>query len=205
MSKPFDAAMKHLVEAYPSAWLEYVGLPLAPAEVIDADLATVTASADKVIRVHTARPYLAHLEFQAGYDPKLGDRCLFYNVLLDYRHSFSVYSVVILLRREADGPAMTGWVRCEAPDGQVMLDFRYRVVRVWEKPAEAVLAGPLERRCLAPSMHPAPSGGAERPRGRRDANPPGAVLLSAHNIDFASALSLWDARGTWLDIKEDTL
>jgi len=30
MPRPFDAAMKHLVEAYPSAWLEYLGLPNPP-------------------------------------------------------------------------------------------------------------------------------------------------------------------------------
>jgi len=142
--------MKHLVETYPLAWLEYVGLPTARAEVIDTDLATVTASADKIIKVYTELPYLAHLEFQSNYDARLGDRTLFYNVVERHRQRLPVRSVVILLRRKADGPAMTGRVRYEESDGEVTLEFRYHVVRVWEKPAEAVLAGPLGTLPLAP-------------------------------------------------------
>ena len=150
MSKPFDTAMKHRVEAYPLAWLEYVGLPTARAEVIDTDLATVTAGADKLIKVYTDPPYLTHLEFQSNYDALMGDRTLFYNVVERHRQRLPVRSVVILLRRKADGPAMTGRVRYEELDGEVTLEFRYRVVRVWEKPVAAVLAGPLGTRPLAP-------------------------------------------------------
>jgi hypothetical protein len=56
MPKPFDAATKYLIELRPGDWLAYLGLPRAAVEVIDADLATVTASADKVLRVREPQP-----------------------------------------------------------------------------------------------------------------------------------------------------
>ena len=143
MSKPFDATTKHLVESRPGDWLEYAGLTRADVDVIDADLATVTAQADKVLRVKAPVPWLAHLEFQAGYDRDLGERTLQYNVLLHRRHGLPVQSVVLLLRPEADGPEMTGLVQHRLPDGRRYLEFDYEVVRVWQKPVDAVLAGGL--------------------------------------------------------------
>jgi hypothetical protein len=59
--KPFDAATKHLVDTKPADWLEYVGLPSGPVEVIDADLSTVTAAADEVLRVLEPTPWLAQI------------------------------------------------------------------------------------------------------------------------------------------------
>lgn len=87
MSKPFDSATKRLVEAEPGEWLAFAGLPSGPVRVIDADVSTITAEADKVLRVSTVPPFLAHIEFQAGYDPEMGRRLLRYNVLLHYRHA----------------------------------------------------------------------------------------------------------------------
>jgi predicted transposase YdaD len=148
--KPFDATTKHLVEARPAAWLEYAGLPRADVDVIDADLSTVTADADRVLRVNAPAPWLAHLEFQAGYDRDLGERTLQYNVLLHRRHGLPVQSVVLLLRPEADGPEMTGVVQHRLPWGDLYHEFRYQVVRAWQKPVEAVLSGGLGTLPLAP-------------------------------------------------------
>ena len=44
--------------------------------VIDADVATVSAAADKVLRVGRRRPWLFHLDVQAGHDPTLAARLL---------------------------------------------------------------------------------------------------------------------------------
>lgn len=159
MAKPFDATTKQLVEAQPQAWLAFVGLGDAlSAEVIEADLSTVTADADRVLRVNgPPAPFLAHLEFQAGYDRAMGERLLRYNVLLRYRHGLPVRSIVLLLRREADGPALTGAVRDGTETEQNLLHFRYRVVRVYEQPVEAVLAGGLATLPLAPLADVSPS------------------------------------------------
>ncbi len=63
MAKPFDAVLKHLVEAYPSAWLAAVGWPTSgPVRVIDADVSTVTAGADKVLWVDETPPWVTHLD-----------------------------------------------------------------------------------------------------------------------------------------------
>lgn len=149
MPKPFDATTKQLVAIQPEAWLGYLGLSGAPVEVIEADLATVTAEADQVLRVAAPVPYLAHLEFQASYDPAMGRRLLRYNVLLHYRHGLPVHSVVLLLRPQADGPAMTGRVGYAAGD-DLSLHFRYRVLRVWEKDVGEILSGGRATLPLAP-------------------------------------------------------
>jgi predicted transposase YdaD len=119
-------------------------------EVIDADVSTVTAAADKVLRVHDPDPRLVHLELQAGRDVHLPQRTLRYNVLLDYRHDLPVESVVVLLHPEADGAELTGVLQRRRPDGQSYLEFHYQVVRVWQQPVTALLAGGLATLPLAP-------------------------------------------------------
>jgi predicted transposase YdaD len=117
MPKPFDASTKHLLETRSADWLEYLGLPRAPVEVTDADLSTVTAAADKVLRALGPSPWLAHVELQAGHDPGLEARILEYNVLLDRRHQLPVRSIAVLLRPGADRPRLTGRIERYWPDG----------------------------------------------------------------------------------------
>ena len=99
--KQFDPTLKTLVEVGPGDWTVFAGQPAAPTRVIDADIATVSGAADKVLRVEAAPPYLLHLEFVSGHDAAdlpatLNKR----NVLLDDRHGLLVRTVVVL-RREA--------------------------------------------------------------------------------------------------------
>jgi predicted transposase YdaD len=142
MAKPFDATTKDLFESDPVAWMTYLGLhPQGPVEVIDSDLSTVTAEADKVYRVSGPEPYLVHVEMQSSGDITLPRRLLRYNVLLDYRHNMRVWSVAVLLRPEAE--ALTGSLDLRLPDGQQVHDFRYAVVKTWRQSAEAILQGPL--------------------------------------------------------------
>lgn len=151
MAKPFDATAKHLVEDYPRSWLAYPGLPAGEqVEVVNADLSTVTTEADKVPRVETPTPWLAQIEFQTRHDPGLVPRLPRYNVLLNSRHGLPVRSVIVLLRREADGPDLTGRLRQTLPDRAHCRDFRYTVVRVWRQDPERVLAGSLGTLPLAP-------------------------------------------------------
>lgn len=150
MAKRYDAAIKHLVEAHPADWLAFAGLPAATQlKVIDADISTVGAAADKVIQVLAPEPYLAHLEFQSSADAELDGRILLYNVLLRWRHKVPVRSVVVLLRPQAEGRGSSGIVtEVAAPDA--LLEFRYRVIRLWKQPVESVLAGGLGTLPLAP-------------------------------------------------------
>lgn len=145
-SKPFDATSKELLELDPAAWLEYVHIRVPDPdtiEVIDADLSTVTAEADKVIRIGGLSPRIIHVELQASHDPNLAERILRYNVLLDYRHKVPVRSTVVLLRKQAEGPGSTGVYERKIPGEDAHLSFRYDVVRAWEQRAEDLLAGGL--------------------------------------------------------------
>jgi len=143
VSKPFDVATKQLVEVDPLAWLRFLGLPGESAELIDADLSTVVAEADRILRV-TNPDYLAHFELQSSYKVDMSDRTLFYNVVAYYKYRLPVKSVLLLLRKEADGPAMSGRVAYGS------LTFDYRVVRIWERSPEELLNAPLALLPLAP-------------------------------------------------------
>jgi hypothetical protein len=130
MPKPFDATTRYLLEAHPDAWPRYFGLPSAwPVGVINADLSTITAEADKVLRIGVPEPWLLHVELQSSCDRLLPRRLLRYNVLLDVRHDLPVRSVAVLLRPEADGPNLTGILQRQPPGEDVHLEFRYQVVR----------------------------------------------------------------------------
>jgi predicted transposase YdaD len=149
--KPFDVALKHLVEADPGEWPALLRRPRAPVTVVDADIATVSGAADKVLRVEAREPYLLHLDFVAGHDAaalplKLNVR----NTLLEYRHGLPVLSVAVLLRPEADSPALTGERRRALSGEEPYNHFRYEVVRVWRLDAEQLLTGGLGTLPLAP-------------------------------------------------------
>lgn len=154
MAKPYDATTKNLVEARPEDWLEFVGLSTPAgqkATVIDADLATVTTDADRVIRIGEPPQRLAHLEFESGKDTShLPERLLRYNVLLDYRYGLPVESTAILLRRESDSPRLTGRIERTREDGSVYLTFTYNVVRLWEIDVSELLASGIGTLPLAP-------------------------------------------------------
>jgi hypothetical protein len=139
------------VESDPGAWPALLGRPTAPTEVIDADIATVSGAADKVLRVDATPPYLLHLEFVAGHDvaqlPRLmGVR----SALLEHRHELDVLSGAVLLHRGADSPQLTGLYQRAFPGEPPYRTFRYQVVRVWQLPPERLLTGPLGLMALAP-------------------------------------------------------
>lgn len=152
MTTPFDAAGKDLIELGPADWLAHLGQP-RPAEIvrlIDADLsATVTTVTDKVIRVDDADPWLALVELQASWDGGLPFDLLRRYALLRHRHRLPVSCAVVLLRPEANTSAMTGAFAQPDPLGRDWA-FPFRVIRVWEQPAETYLRGPLALLPLAP-------------------------------------------------------
>src|SRR5262249_45534232 len=111
MAKPFDATMRDLVEIEPAAWLRLLELPVpdpAAARVIDSNLATVSPETDKLVRVGGPEPFLFHPEFLSGRAVGYPGHLLWYNVVAGHRHGLPMLSVLILLRRAADGPELTG-------------------------------------------------------------------------------------------------
>ncbi|MFO0949735.1 MAG: DUF4351 domain-containing protein [Isosphaeraceae bacterium] len=145
MHKPFDAITKTLLEAHPADWLAMIGLGRGRAvRVVNSDLSTVTAEADKVLRVEDGpgAPWLVHVEIQASHDPELPRRLLRYNALLNVRHDLPVHSVAVILWPGAGGPEVNGRFVRESPPGGCRVEFLYPVVNVWELPAAELAAAP---------------------------------------------------------------
>jgi hypothetical protein len=61
-----------------------------------------------------------------------------------------VHSVVVLLRPRAESPALRGSVRYQARAGRGHMDFGFEIVRLWQRPVEALLSGSLATLPLAP-------------------------------------------------------
>jgi len=197
MSKPFDATTKYLLEQHAAGLAAYLGLRVSgPVSVLNVDLSTITAEVDGVLRVDDLDPWLMHVEFQSSSDAHLGHRLLRYNVLLNYREELPVQSVALLLRPEADGPAMNGVFDQCLPDGDRYLEFRYKVVRAWEQPIDAILQGDLGTLPLAPLADVTPEalpGVVRRMRDRLEAEATPeerAMLWSATYILGSSAESV---------------
>src|SRR5436305_6345609 len=83
MPGPVDVALKHLTEWSPQGWVVRGGWTAAPAQMMDADIATVSGAADKVIRVEGEPDWLLAVDFQAGHDAvaKLADLLLYNSAL----------------------------------------------------------------------------------------------------------------------------
>ena len=105
----FDVSAKELVWDDPAAWLERFAIgPRGPVEIIDSDITTLTASADKVIHVGGPQPYLVNFEIQSYHDTSLTGTIWFRQAALYYRHRLPVLTVLVLLCTEANSPSLTG-------------------------------------------------------------------------------------------------
>jgi predicted transposase YdaD len=148
----FDVSTKELVWDDPVAWLLRLGIdPVGPVVVIDSDITTLSAAADKVIRVGgLVEPFLVNIELQAGHDSQLMRTLWYRQVALDYRHDLPVLTVLVLLRKEANSPSLTGVYERFLPDGRPTNRYDYQVVRLWKEPAESFLNAGVELVPLVP-------------------------------------------------------
>ena len=111
MPKPFDATTRKLFEMGPAEWARFLRVLFTDpsrVSVIDSNISTVVAEADKVLWIDEAEPWIEHVEFQAGRDIGLPDRVHQYNTSLWRAHEVPVHSTILLLRPAADGPELTG-------------------------------------------------------------------------------------------------
>lgn len=151
MAQEYDTTMKDLVEIGPGDWLALDGRPRGPVRLIDADLATVSRAADKVMRVEGAAPYLFHQEFQSGHDAaELPGKLNARSALLEQRHNLPVRTVVVVLRPEANSPVLTGEYRRQLEGEESYRVFRYGVIRVWQLDPDVLLKGGPGTLPLAP-------------------------------------------------------
>ena len=61
--------------------------------------------------------------------------------LSSYKHDCLVHSVIVLLRREADSPRLTGEFFSSFQENRRTEIFRYQVLRVWQMSADALASG----------------------------------------------------------------
>ena len=151
MSHPYDASTKYLVQTRLADWLPLCGrTTTAELQVIDADLATVTAAADRVLRVCEDPPWLLHLELQASRDPDLLPNLpsIMYCWSGGTAHWCERWSCCCGSRPTA--PELTGTIQRGFPGEPPYLVFRYEVVRVWQLSPETFLSGGLGILPLAP-------------------------------------------------------
>lgn len=197
MSKPYDAATKRLVELRPEDWVAFLGLPSGPVSLVDADLSTISAAADRLIRVDAEVPYIMHNEMESGHDTaRAPDRCLRYNVVAEYKLELPVVSTIFALRRESDSPALTGRLVKMTPNSKPYLTFEYGVVRVWQMDVESILQGGLGTLPFAPISHV------------RQADLPGIIRQMESRIDSEAnsdieAGELWTATYVLMGLRYD--
>jgi hypothetical protein len=146
-----DVSTKELIWDEPAMWLDrYAVGPPGPVEVIDSEITTMTASADKVLKVGGEQPYLVVLEPHSYHDSNLVRTLWYRQVALDHRHGLPVLTILILLRKEANSPSLNGTYERHLPDGTLTNRYNYRVVRLWEEDPESYLAAGVNLVPLVP-------------------------------------------------------
>ena len=138
----YDQAFKILVDLNPNDWALLAGLTVVHnAAGMETELPERNRHLDRLIRVSDDQGDIAvHLEFQAG---KSGNRVpirlIDYSIGVTEKYRLPVHSCVVLLRRPADSPALTGAYKQRSRSVMPYLTFRYRVVRLWQVPVTTLL------------------------------------------------------------------
>lgn len=151
MSKRYDVAHKELITRHPYDWARLAGLPeTIELRVIDSELSTVTADADRVILVERPHRCLLDFELMASHDLTIIERFLKYGALLIERYRLPVHQTLVLLRPEADSPQFDGSRAWRSPYGNSGLSLDYDVLRVWQQPVRKLLTGGIGLLPVAP-------------------------------------------------------
>jgi hypothetical protein len=144
MSMTFDATLKDMGRDSPEGFLAAFDRPPAgPVKLLNVDLSTVTTAADLVLGLGEGPEEIIHLDFQSSASAWKHADVMVYNALLFAHYRVPVHSVVVLLRPQAGHSNMNGVIRYAARPGRGGMEFGYEVVRLWERPAEELLAADL--------------------------------------------------------------
>jgi hypothetical protein len=126
----YDVTAKELVWQDPATFLRSVGINLRiRVDILDSDNTTMTTARDMVLQVD--EEYIVTVEIQCRYDAGLERTLGYRQVALDHRYGLPVLTLVVLFRKEANLPTLTGIWERRLPDGAVVSRYNYRVVRLW--------------------------------------------------------------------------
>jgi predicted transposase YdaD len=139
MAGLWDGVMKRLVRGYAKHFTRWLTEEAVFVRALDIELKNQHLFADALLEVMLrGMPALLHIEFQTYNDPEMEMRLLEYNVLASRQYGhLPVYSFVIYLRiagEIAESPLVRTF-----PDGEEIHRFFFRVIKLWEIPAEALL------------------------------------------------------------------
>lgn len=138
-----DGPLKRLVSMFSSdfaAWLLHADV--REVRPLNVELAAETLAVDQVFHVTLAdgRETLLHIEFQGrGSRAPMRWRVLEYMARLAVTYRLALLSVVIYVGRGV-GEQDTGNYQIQSPTGVVSLAWQYEVIRLWQMPAETLLA-----------------------------------------------------------------
>jgi hypothetical protein len=142
MPMTFDATLKDMARECPEGFLAaFDRVPSGPVSVLNVELSTVTAAADTVYGLGEPLVEIVHIECQSSAAAWKHADLMLYNALLFARYHVPVHTVVVLLRPEAAHSNMNGILDYTARPGRGRMRFEYEIVRLWERPAEELLAG----------------------------------------------------------------
>jgi hypothetical protein len=144
MAMTFDATLKDMGRASPDGFLAtFDRSPQGPWKLLNVDLSTVTTAADLLIGLGEPVQEIVHLDFQASAATWKHADILVYNALAFAHYHVPVHSIVLLLRPEAAHSNMNGTIAYAPRPGRGNMNFGYEIVRLWERPAEELLAADL--------------------------------------------------------------
>jgi hypothetical protein len=142
MALTFDATLKDMGRESPRGFLAAFDRPPAgPVKPLNIDLSTVTTAADLILGLGEPLEEIIQIDFQSSAAGGKHADLLVYNALLFAHYHVPVHTIVILLRPKAAHANLNGVVRSAPRPGRGSMDFTYEVVRLWERPAEELLAG----------------------------------------------------------------
>ena len=151
MPLPFDATLKDLAQVSPRGLLAaFDAEPTLPVSLLNIDLSTVTTAADLVFGLGQPLQEIVHLDFQSSASATKHADILVYNALLHRQFRVPVHSIVVLLRPQAVHANLNGSVIYAPRPERGKMDFRYEVIRLWERPADDLLRGDVGALPLAP-------------------------------------------------------
>jgi hypothetical protein len=144
MAMTFDATLKDMGRDSPQGFLAAFDRPPAlPVKLLNVDLSTVTTAADLVLGLGEPLEEIVQLDFQSSAAAWKHADLMVYNALLFAHYHVPVHTVIVLLRPEAAHSNLNGAIRYAPRPGRGKMDFGYEVVRLWERPAEELLAADL--------------------------------------------------------------
>jgi hypothetical protein len=144
MATTFDATLKDMGRDSPKGFVStFDRPPTKPLRLLNVDLSTVTSAADLVVGLGDPLEEVLHFDFQSSAAAWKHADGMVYNALLFAHLHVPVHTIFVLLRPEAAHRNMNGEVRYAARPGRGGMAFTYEVVRLWERPAEELLAADL--------------------------------------------------------------